>query len=358
MRVFLLCIVLWAAPVFAQSNSTPLTNETIIRLLASGVPADTVIRTIQSAASVNFGFGPADSSFLQHYQVPDNVVKAMAAKAKGLPVSVPPGPPSELAHPAPAVPARSVSPPPALNDVLDNASLIKLARAGMSEDVLLGLVNSQPGKYSLSPDSLIALKQASISDRVITAMVNRSSASVAPFPNTQSKVSASQPEQREGTPARVRLPRILRSAPGQMFDVKIINREANETEYSFVVPGSSRTNTNANANCTGIPNTVYCAGSATSTTSSMPAQARSYTVTGATWSLQLPDGRIAVVNCESKANWTQPGRGPRRSCRLPLVDNIQAEFDGDSAKLKWNVSIDGKKVQDETYKILAVIDRP
>ena len=144
----------------------------------------------------------------------------------------------------------------------------------------------------------------------------------------------------------------------QKFNVTIINREDNQSSYSFVVPGSSQTNTNANANCAGNANIASCNGSATSTTINRPAQARSYVVTGATLSLQLPDGRIAVVNCASKTNWTQPGRGPRRSCRVPLVEHIEAEFDGDNAKIKWVVSIDGKKLQDETYKILAVLDKP
>jgi hypothetical protein len=64
-----------------------------------------------------------------------------------------------------------------------------------------------------------------------------------------------------------------------------------------------------------------------------------------------------VVNCESKyalkADYIN-----RRSCRAPLVNQIQAEFDGDRAKLKWSVSLDGKKIESETYKILGVIDKP
>jgi hypothetical protein len=40
------------------------------------------------------------------------------------------------------------------------------------------------------------------------------------------------------------------------------------------------------------------------------------------------------------------------------VDTIQAEFKGDSAKLTWSVSIDGKKTQSETYKIIAVYPAP
>jgi hypothetical protein len=42
---------------------------------------------------------------------------------------------------------------------------------------------------------------------------------------------------------------------------------------------------------------------------------------------------------------------------MPLVDNIQAEFKGNDAKLKWPVSLDGKKLESETYKILAVFDK-
>jgi hypothetical protein len=39
---------------------------------------------------------------------------------------------------------------------------------------------------------------------------------------------------------------------------------------------------------------------------------------------------------------------------MPLVDTIQAEFNGDKAKLIWVVSLDGKKTQSETYKVLAI----
>jgi hypothetical protein len=79
---------------------------------------------------------------------------------------------------------------------------------------------------------------------------------------------------------------------------------------------------------------------------------------GATFTLLLPDGRAAVVNCESKFKERMAGpRGNRRSCRIPLVDDIQAEFHGDNAKLEWVVSLDGKKTQSETYKILAILDK-
>jgi hypothetical protein len=61
---------------------------------------------------------------------------------------------------------------------------------------------------------------------------------------------------------------------------------------------------------------------------------------------------VAIVNCDSK--FAGPA-GNHRSCRKPLVDNIQADFHGDKAKLEWIVSLDGKKKQTETYKVLAIL---
>ena len=80
---------------------------------------------------------------------------------------------------------------------------------------------------------------------------------------------------------------------------------------------------------------------------------------GAPFSLQLPDGRIAVVNCDIKfAEHFAGAAGNHRDCRQPLIDDIQVEFSGNSAKLKWPVSIDGKKIESETYKILGILDKP
>jgi|ERR1700733_4554241 len=144
----------------------------------------------------------------------------------------------------------------------------------------------------------------------------------------------------------------------QKLAVKIINREDNETDYTYVVPGFSHSNSNASVNCSGDASNVNCNGSTTTNGFSTPGHEVSYSVRGATFSLQLPDGRVAVVNCESKFAEHMAGRaGNHRSCRMPLVDNIQAEFNGDKAKLEWPVSIDGKKIASETYKILGVLTK-
>jgi hypothetical protein len=86
---------------------------------------------------------------------------------------------------------------------------------------------------------------------------------------------------------------------------------------------------------------------------------KTFKVHGATFTLELPDGRVAVVNCESKFAEHMAGCvGNRRSCRTPIVDNIEVDFHGDNAKLTWPVSLDGKKMQSETYKILGMLEKP
>ncbi len=119
------------------------------------------------------------------------------------------------------------------------------------------------------------------------------------------------------------------SAASQKMDVKIIDRQDKEDQYDYAA----------------IYNNV--------------AVGKTFKVHGATFTLQLPDGRLAIVNCESKFAEHMAGSvGNRRSCRTPLVDSIQVDFNGDKAKLIWPVSVDGKKMQSETYKILGILDKP
>ena len=148
------------------------------------------------------------------------------------------------------------------------------------------------------------------------------------------------------------------AAEKKVMTVKIMDRQNHDTVYTYFVPGYSTTNANGSASCFGTDSTVNCSGSARATTTTMPAHGGSFSVKGATFALELPDGRIAVVNCDSKFAEHMAGpAGNHRSCREPLVDEIQVEFSGDNAKLIWPVSIDGKKMQSETYKILGVVDK-
>jgi hypothetical protein len=105
--------------------------------------------------------------------------------------------------------------------------------------------------------------------------------------------------------------------------VTVLRRQFNEAEYSFVVPGSVATYRMSRTNCvsdtrgsvfaTAFSKTVTgslnattstnCSGAETANSIVTPARTVTYPVRGAALSLQLPDRRVAVVNCDSKANW-------------------------------------------------------
>jgi hypothetical protein len=148
---------------------------------------------------------------------------------------------------------------------------------------------------------------------------------------------------------------IAKAADIPRVDVKIVNRQNNEFNYSYQIPGRAISSSSGNANCYSSSNNVNCSGSGQTNTVTTAPQSVDMHLEGATFTLLLPDGRMAVVNCDSKFQERFAGRGNRRSCRVPLLDDLQAEFKGNNAKLFWPVSLDGKKIQSETYKILAIV---
>jgi hypothetical protein len=67
--------------------------------------------------------------------------------------------------------------------VLTNDAILKMAKAGLGEEILLSTVKAQPGSYTTAPDDLIALKGAGVSDKVIAAMMEKAaSGGGAPMP--------------------------------------------------------------------------------------------------------------------------------------------------------------------------------
>lgn len=55
--------------------------------------------------------------------------------------------------------------------VLNNDSIVKLAEAGLSDDLIIQSINTQPGTYALGANDLITLKQDGVSEKVIAAMI-------------------------------------------------------------------------------------------------------------------------------------------------------------------------------------------
>jgi hypothetical protein len=56
---------------------------------------------------------------------------------------------------------------------MDNGSVMKMAKAGLGDDLIIQTISTQPGQYTTDADSLVLLKTAGVSDRVITAMINK-----------------------------------------------------------------------------------------------------------------------------------------------------------------------------------------
>jgi hypothetical protein len=140
----------------------------------------------------------------------------------------------------------------------------------------------------------------------------------------------------------------------QTFQVRIVDRHEIKTELSAAIPDSSDQSK-------GDKSTTAKDGKTTAldksgTTGDKTAKTLSYTVTGATLTLELPDSRLVRVTCESKYALRFDYIN-RRSCRTPPADDVTAEFKGDEAKLIWSISLDDRKTQSETYTILNIVPR-
>lgn len=61
-------------------------------------------------------------------------------------------------------------------EVLRNDSILKLVRSGLSEETIVSIVKTQPGKYSLSAEDVISLKNAGVSEKIISALLAKGSA--------------------------------------------------------------------------------------------------------------------------------------------------------------------------------------
>jgi hypothetical protein len=70
---------------------------------------------------------------------------------------------------------------------LNNDTVTKLVKAGLSDDVIVTTINASPGTYDTSANGLISLKSAGASDKVISAIVVKNSS---PAPAAQPAATA------------------------------------------------------------------------------------------------------------------------------------------------------------------------
>ena len=74
-----------------------------------------------------------------------------------------------------AVVLLAICPLLAAQQALNNDSVIKLIKAGLSDDLVITFINASPGTFDTTPNGLIALKKAKVSDKVVAAIVLKAS---------------------------------------------------------------------------------------------------------------------------------------------------------------------------------------
>ena len=60
---------------------------------------------------------------------------------------------------------------PLAQEPMNNEGIIKLVKSGLTEDLILNVIQQQPGAYTFSANDLIALKEANVSEKIINAML-------------------------------------------------------------------------------------------------------------------------------------------------------------------------------------------
>jgi hypothetical protein len=119
---------------------------------------------------------------------------------------------------------------------LTNETILKLVKAGIGEETIVGMVNQQPGKYALAEADITALKGAGVSEKIIAAMIVKGTASGASAPpNATPSASATTPNPPaaqpplillDATPIRLRLSRNLSSEDatvGETVDFEMLD---------------------------------------------------------------------------------------------------------------------------------------
>jgi hypothetical protein len=85
------------------------------------------------------------------------------------------------------------------HQLLDNDAILKLVNAGLSENIIVGIVRNQPGRYSTSVDDVIKLKNAGVPESIIAAMIEKQSGG-APQPVKTGPIAAASNRSWKDTP--------------------------------------------------------------------------------------------------------------------------------------------------------------
>ena len=116
----------------------------------------------------------------------------------------------------------------AAQQTLNNDAIVKMVKAGFSDDLIVATVNGVAGSYDVSVDGLIALKAAGVSEKVVGAIVAKVSApSAAP---TAAQAPATAPAASDpNDPAAPHEPGIYMMAKGADGKTQMVRLEQKES---------------------------------------------------------------------------------------------------------------------------------
>lgn len=84
---------------------------------------------------------------------------------------------------------------------MNNADVVKMTKAGLSEETIMAAMRKEAPDYDTSTDALIALKGEAVSEKVIQQMISLKNASQAPAPAAESAPAPSPAPAPAATPA-------------------------------------------------------------------------------------------------------------------------------------------------------------
>ena len=125
----------------------------------------------------------------------------------------------------------------------NNEAVIKLVKAGLSDDFIVSTINTQPGSYDASTDAIIALKNAGASDRVMSAIVQKAAGSgpAAPPPTTAPPAPSSAPAPvAAAMPAAQPSAATAGSAPATQTNPKAESPASERKQYLGVIQPGAR----------------------------------------------------------------------------------------------------------------------
>ncbi len=133
---------------------------------------------------------------------------------------------------------------------LNNDSVIKLVKAGLSDDLIVSTISASAGNYDTSAEGIIAVKSAGASDKVIAAIVTKANVPT-PVPPAPAAVPASvpMPVAQPPAPQAIPAPPLFHSTDGKirvyvtdhpMFESNEIARASGD-RHGFSAAGVSHT---------------------------------------------------------------------------------------------------------------------